>query len=58
MGQPKATEERVIKTFEKVLPELSESEREKLLYFGEGIAFKAAEIKKDGKPQEKTKKTG
>lgn len=34
-------ESRILETFEKVLPSLSELERERLLAFGEGIAFKA-----------------
>lgn len=29
----------ILETFEKVIPELSEIEKEKLLSFGEGIAF-------------------
>ena len=32
-------EKKILETFEKVLPELSEMEREKLLSFGEGMAF-------------------
>lgn len=32
-------EKQILETFEKVLPELSEMEREKLLSFGEGMAF-------------------
>lgn len=33
------TEKRILDTFKKVIPELSEIEREKLLSFGEGMAF-------------------
>lgn len=32
-------EKKILKTFEKVLPEMSEIEKEKLLSFGEGMAF-------------------
>ena len=34
-------ENKILETFEKVLPSLSELERERLLAFGEGMAFKA-----------------
>ena len=37
---------KILETFEKVLPDMTELEREKLLSFGEGIAFKTAEQKK------------
>ncbi len=36
---------KILETFEKVLPDMTELEREKLLSFGEGIAFKTAEQK-------------
>ena len=39
-------EKKILETFEKVLPDMTELEREKLLSFGEGIAFKTAEQKK------------
>lgn len=42
-------EKKILKTFEEVLPEMSELEKEKLLSFGEGVAFKAAEQKKEKK---------
>lgn len=32
---------RIMETFGKVIPQLSELEKEKLLAFGEGMAFKA-----------------
>lgn len=32
-------EKKILETFEKVLPEMSEIEKEKLLSFGEGMAF-------------------
>lgn len=35
-------EKQILETFGKVIPELSELEKEKLLSFGEGMAFKAA----------------
>lgn len=38
-------EQKILETFEKVLPDMTELEREKLLSFGEGIAFKTAEQK-------------
>lgn len=33
-------EKQILDTFEKVLPDLTEMEKEKLLSFGEGMAFK------------------
>lgn len=36
-------EEKIIETFRKAIPFLSTLEKEKLLSFGEGIAFKAAQ---------------
>lgn len=33
------TEKQILETFEKVIPDLTESEKEKLLSFGEGMAF-------------------
>ena len=32
-------EKQILETFEKVIPDLSEVEKEKLLSFGEGMAF-------------------
>ena len=32
-------EEKIMETFKKVLPDMSEIEKEKLLSFGEGMAF-------------------
>ena len=40
-------EKRIMKTFEKVIPKLSTIEKEKLLSFGEGIAFKAEQQKRN-----------
>lgn len=41
-------EEKILKTFEKVMPSMTKIEREKLLSFGEGIAF-AKECEKEKK---------
>ena len=41
-GRSKAmteTEKKILETFERIIPTLSELEREKLLSFGEGMAF-------------------
>lgn len=46
-------EKEILKTFEKVSPDLTELEREKLLSFGEGIAFKTAEQKKQRRVEER-----
>ena len=46
-------EKQILKTFEKVIPELSELEKEKLLSFGEGMAFKSQELKKKDNPDGK-----
>ncbi len=34
-------EKKILETFARVIPDLSELEKEKLLSFGEGMAFKA-----------------
>ena len=36
----------ILDTFKKVVPELTESEKERLLAFGEGMAFKAEQQKR------------
>ncbi|MDO5785553.1 MAG: hypothetical protein Q4P20_10880 [Eubacteriales bacterium] len=36
----------ILDTFKKIVPELTESEKERLLAFGEGMAFKAEQQKK------------
>lgn len=41
-------EKQILETFEKVIPDLSEMEKEKLLSFGEGMAFMKDRQKKDG----------
>lgn len=46
-------EKKILKTFEEVIPDMTELEREKLLSFGEGIAFKTAEQKKREQESEK-----
>lgn len=38
-------EKQILDTFEKVLPGMTELEKEKLLSFGEGIAFKTQQKK-------------
>lgn len=40
-------EQKILETFGKVLPEMSEMEKEKLLSFGEGMAFLKGQQKKD-----------
>ena len=45
-------EKQILDTFEKVLPDMTELEREKLLSFGEGIAFKTAEQKRKERENE------
>lgn len=37
-------EKKILETFGKIIPSLSELEKEKLLAFGEGMAFKANNI--------------
>lgn len=44
-------EKQILKTFEKILPNLSDSEQENLLCFGEGMAFM-----KNGRKQEEGEK--
>lgn len=43
-------EKKILDTFSEVLPQLNESEKERLLAFGEGMAFKA-NADKEKKPQ-------
>ena len=38
-------EKKIMETFGKVIPDLSEIEKERLLAFGEGIAFKNEQLK-------------
>lgn len=40
-------EKQILETFEKVIPDLSEMEKEKLLSFGEGMAFMKGKQKED-----------
>ncbi|WP_251390616.1 hypothetical protein [Mediterraneibacter agrestimuris] len=40
-------EEKILKIFEEILPEMSEIEKEKLLSFGEGMAFMKDKDNKD-----------
>ena len=47
-------EKKILETFEKVLPDLTEAEKEKLLSFGEGMAFmKTKEKKREKKGRER-----
>ena len=48
-------EEKILKTFEKTIPKMTELEREKLLSFGEGILFVK---EKEGKHEKSIKKRG
>lgn len=41
-------EKQILETFEKVIPDLSEMEKEKLLSFGEGMAFMKGKQKDEG----------
>ena len=45
-------EKKILETFEKVLPNMSEMEQEKLLSYGEGIAFVTDRLK-EAKKEEK-----
>lgn len=40
-------EKQILETFERVIPDLSELEKEKLLSFGEGMAFMKGKQKED-----------
>lgn len=41
----KKDERKILETFEKIIPSLTKEERERLLSFGEGIAFKVEQLK-------------
>lgn len=46
-------EKKILETFGKVIPDLSEMEKEKLLSFGEGMAFmKDKQKKKEGEKKD------
>lgn len=45
-------EKKILETFEKILPQMSEMEQEKLLSYGEGIAFVTDRLK-EAKKEEK-----
>lgn len=47
---------KILETFGKVIPEMTELEREKLLSFGEGIAFKTEQQKKEREKKEEVRK--
>ena len=44
-------EKKIMETFGKVIPDLSETEKERLLAFGEGIAFKNEQLKAEQEAQ-------
>lgn len=48
-------EEKILKTFEKTIPKMTELEREKLLSFGEGILFVK---EKEGKENKSAQEVG
>ncbi len=54
MNQITEKERMILQTFERTLPKMSEVEKEKLLSFGEGIAFKADMQEKAGEPPKQT----
>lgn len=41
-------EKEILETFGKVIPELTERDKERLLWFGEGLAFKVDQQKASG----------
>lgn len=41
-------EKKILKTFAKIIPSLTERQKDRLLFFGEGMAFKKEETKKAG----------
>lgn len=41
-------EKEILETFGKVIPELTEQDKERLLWFGEGLAFKVDQPKAGG----------
>lgn len=47
---------KILETFGKVIPEMTELEREKLLSFGEGIAFKTEQQKKEREERRERKR--
>lgn len=40
-------EEEILKLFAKILPQLTERGKDRLLYFGEGMAFRSAQEQKE-----------
>lgn len=44
---------KILDTFKKIVPELTESEKERLLAFGEGMAFKAEQQKRQEEQETK-----
>lgn len=47
-------EREILDVFKKLVPVLTDFEKEKLLAFGEGMAFKAAQQQKEDLPAERT----
>ena len=47
-------EKQIIDTFGKLIPTLSELDKEKLLAFGEGMAFKASQQQETKQPHQTT----
>lgn len=47
-------EKQILDTFGKVIPNLSELEKEKLLSYGEGMAFKVRQQTRQGKQRKKS----
>lgn len=47
-------EKKILETFGKVMPELSELEKERLLAFGEGLAFKVEQQSAKAPPDDRS----
>lgn len=46
-------EKKILDTFAEVIPKMTEIEKESLLSFGEGIAFKSREIEREKQKEQK-----
>lgn len=42
-------EKKILDTFEKILPELTDREKDRILYLGEGMALKTERLKEEEK---------
>lgn len=42
-------EKKILETFEKILPELTDKEKDRILYLGEGMALKTELLKEEEK---------